>query len=1124
VTYRQKLIAAAALSAVAGLSQSVRAQTPATEKANVTTISWSGATLMRSFTSGPGISYLNPGTSITLTRPNGTTVTYTAKWDHDSNPATPDIDTTQFQLAALNPTSTVTSGDIQRHYAVRFEWHEQGSIEGIQELINDQVGPITTVGLLNRNGNAGNPLWVNQTGFGRNGANVVPAPAPFGSATPGVSSVTSNGKTVWASNYNPVHASQGGNYDDSNIHAPGLNTQGGQNRVQQAVSDVPSIQGFAVVGAAAVNRIPGTAGYGQGNPALKLASATDLQGLGTGGARRAFNNGSIVNMATTANDPTTGNAYAAGPWNTAGIGNLHDKSVAVAAVALVANPGTGLARVNRTDATWLHTTGRLANGADFNVVTRDTYSGTINAATNNLGLDTSWAVGENDTGNGNGVNGLLETRIGPNIKFSGKTSGGQGVNPTVQNSRMAFGHLSISDAVPSSTNSVTRPMRVLDFRDDIDDLQVGEVGNVANNSLPAALRNNASFADPASGNNSDLSHVNGFTRLSARSIVEGSYALRADQTYVTVKGPRVDLLTSFRSTFQTQNGRLPTSAEEVTWWTGLNDNPTTGTGIKGDNSGNDVFDFRQNILTAVAEFPLASTIANPADDMVNRGFLPPQLAKFNRDITGLNRNVTNPNFDETNATIFLNKPSLQTGFNAGDPTTVTTGNSSTYGNNNIGGASGTPIGGSIPINAKNWLFGDFDQRTPGTGVSGKGVRDLSDLDVARQAQTALRSSGLGLDWNQNAGSNSGNVAGLPAAMSNTYTKGDLIVLGDFDSDGDFDGEDLRRMARGTSLANSRTSVVLTANTLTRTNADNSTFSYTEDFGDMARRGVLRKNAALDQLHAGGSAASTEQKLEARAVQKTAPNRALPNPPTAGNYTVLEAASPANNNVATYVFDSAQSNAFNKFDVNRDGRITRADAAIVDYFVGKDYTNLQHQLDAVVKVNASGIVTAFVNDSTGVKLGFDDPANRMSISLVDVDLNDVPTITNKPGVEDGAAGDFGLIRAALGSQLLDGDTNFDGLVNATDLQNFASNWGTASDAWSLGDFNADGLVNASDLQVFAANWGLGVNGGFAPLTASDQAAFDAFMGVASVPEPGSVSLLAVAVGGLLGRRRRRGKAC
>jgi hypothetical protein len=119
------------------------------------------------------------------------------------------------------------------------------------------------------------------------------------------------------------------------------------------------------------------------------------------------------------------------------------------------------------------------------------------------------------------------------------------------------------------------------------------------------------------------------------------------------------------------------------------------------------------------------------------------------------------------------------------------------------------------------------------------------------------------------------------------------------------------MARGTSLADSRTSTTLGGGSA--------------QFADKVRTGVLRKNAALDQLQAATADFATNP---ASAAQRQSAS-----------------ASAAN--------DPAGANAFNKFDVNRDGRVSRLDAQLVDYFVTKDYTNLDHQLDAVVRVQAGG---------------------------------------------------------------------------------------------------------------------------------------------------------------------------
>ena len=124
-------------------------------------------------------------------------------------------------------------------------------------------------------------------------------------------------------------------------------------------------------------------------------------------------------------------------------------------------------------------------------------------------------------------------------------------------------------------------------------------------------------------------------------------------------------------------------------------------------------------------------------------------------------------------------------------------------------------------------------------------------------------------------------------MGFAATKGDLIVLGDFNADGKFDGEDLRRMARGTALADTAGSNTLSGS-----------------FADKVRSGVLRKNAALDWMNANATA---QQRGEA--------------------------------SVDGIVGTADDANAFNKLDVNRDGKIDRVDAAIVDHFVGSNVASL-----------------------------------------------------------------------------------------------------------------------------------------------------------------------------------------
>ncbi|HEY1685221.1 MAG TPA: autotransporter-associated beta strand repeat-containing protein [Tepidisphaeraceae bacterium] len=81
----------------------------------------------------------------------------------------------------------------------------------------------------------------------------------------------------------------------------------------------------------------------------------------------------------------------------------------------------------------------------------------------------------------------------------------------------------------------------------------------------------------------------------------------------------------------------------------------------------------------------------------------------------------------------------------------------------------------------------------------------------------------------------------------------------------------------------------------------------------------------------------------------------------------------------------------------------------------------------------------------------------------------------------------------------GDTNLDGVVNNADLLNINPHGTT----WQTGDFNYDGVVNADDYALFQLGNAL-QNGAITP----------------AVPEPVSVSMLALGLGAGLLRRQRR----
>ena len=1031
VTSRSILTAAAMLtlasSVYAGTSTNTAGPTrQGTDPA--VTISFSGQAALRAFASGRGISALQPGTSATFFfGPAGTPVTYYAPADGS----------TYVQLASPNFTSAdigiggnsfATVPTNQQQSALRVEWHEQGSVQGLVDLINDQIGytgPATTGYLSNlasRGPSSGNPTWINTNKF--TGAN------------------TLGGHTLAGANY-------ANTYDPAVYNlATGQNIAGGQNRIQYSQGEFRT-ENFSVAGTASSTALPGQAGFGRGNPALLPSAA--VSGIGTAGGRQQFQPETIANQSTDKVNPesTTGQAYAAGPWNTAGANNIDSKQFAVTAVGFAANPGTGLKQIVGQDAKWLQATGRLQNGANFNVVSRANDAGQRTVPAISVGLDPSWAVGENDDGNTSGSTAQAAQRsVGAGFRFSGKTSGGD-ASVAVAQSRLGIGALSISDARGASS---TAPIRLLD----VDFNHTADTGNLAD-----------------------------YTRINYDNIINFNYKAILISHINTVKAANVPLLNSYRAQFQTDNGRAPTTAEEQTWWNGLSSDQT---GIKGDQFGN-VKAFVGNITNSVgsAAAGISATSANnPADALFSAGYTIPGLLNFKREVDGgaVTPNVLNAQQLAVQGNIRDNYGPLFLADGSSADINQTKGSGAYYTAQNTNGAvlngttadllittkdaAGNNVANGTDTPKGNWLFGNFNQDGRRDFAS---VKESVNAALSLNAVDRLTASGKNSIYTADGGVGNSTVipslTGTPGWATTAKTKGDLVILGDFNTDGKFDGADVDLLARGASLSDNGSTDHLTT-------ASGATFSQQLRNANAK----LNKNAALDYIK---SATANVSNVEQTFLRKSA-------------QTAQQAAN-----------DPTGANAFNKFDVNRDGLVNRQDAAIVDGFVGKDYRNLDDQLNAVVATNINTAGTVFKGNPLT-----DQTTARRSFNLVDAELNDTGDISYQS--------DFKLIHDDLvgSGKLLDGDANLDGAVDFNDFLDLQNNFGQLATKFSQGNFNFDGTTDFNDFLVLQNNFGQSVTGVPVQFTQAQIAAITAF-GL-SVPEPTSLAI--IGLGAMTAMRRRR----
>lgn len=155
----------------------------------------------------------------------------------------------------------------------------------------------------------------------------------------------------------------------------------------------------------------------------------------------------------------------------------------------------------------------------------------------------------------------------------------------------------------------------------------------------------------------------------------------------------------------------------------------------------------------------------------------------------------------------------------------------------------------------------------------------------------------------------------------------------------------------------------------------------------------------------------------------------------------------------------------------------------------------------LSANAASEYDYFYNNTTGVQLVDSGGVTVNSLRSFFLRNNSVEPMNIQ--IDDVRVGTTWADVTPAAFVHLTGDTNNDGVVDLTDLNNVLNNFGVSATG-NPGDDNGDGTVDLTDLNDVLNNFG----------THSPAAS-----GLSVVPEPASLSLLAVGATALLARRRR-----
>jgi hypothetical protein len=511
---------------------------------------------------------------------------------------------------------------------------------------------------------------------------------------------------------------------------PGTAATGGV-RIDAAIMDVPTTWFITQSGTASPTATPVTGGYGNFSKPAKNVNGTNSA------------QGNKLKSLTSTDGLVQLNLNTATPNSL----TVFDTPIASAPIAYMVNYGTGKQQMTYTQLRHLFVTGRLPSGENLTAITRDSGSGTRNGAANAMGIDPSWAAGENvgvKNDDAAGIPSSDRSIVGPNFIPSNKGGSGS-MERTVKNVRLGIGMTGAERGI-ANTWLLNHNTELLGVKND-----VGGGTVYARPTIQALLHND----------------LNG-------------YNIAGPETIATIGDPRAaapaDGGTGWAGAFPSESGQVNTNPAMRNHYAAqyINNITRSITAFVDFTEGQANFTpgeyLADNFILVAATDnvpdPLHPTtlVANPT---LNSNIQTQLLTGQGAQVFGRSEYTA---FNDNFAGVVPTRMTLSTG-------TYTDGSTSLYVMNGQGGTD-TITAGTADIPHRNKVQGDFN---------GDGVRDINDIADMIGAWRRYNTAGT---WNAPDGIYG---AGAGATLS-------IDLVGDFNSDGKFDASDVRYFADGLAIA------------------------------------------------------------------------------------------------------------------------------------------------------------------------------------------------------------------------------------------------------------------------------------------------------------------------------------